>query len=247
MKKSSSGLLEKKESKHILIAIIILTIVFGFNDNKPSFVLSQWFLNLIIVFVLVTITILVHMLGYKLAGMYFNCPVIFEIWNFKNVYNTQKRLIKKIKVFFNGPFIAILLTLITTGKFYFAAISTFSIKHTERIERKFSRVTEYETALIALIGLVINLILLFIFKGFNIEKGILINTYFILLNLLPISSLDGAKILLGSKTLYIFSIIFFVTSIILIHELTIFTTIIISIILAIILTLIYYIKVEYTN
>ena len=61
-------LISSKELKHSIWVVIILTLIFGFNDGKDNFIWGTWLYNLFSVFILVVMTILAHMIGAKLAA-----------------------------------------------------------------------------------------------------------------------------------------------------------------------------------
>lgn len=232
-----------KEFKTILIIILILTFIFGYNDNKPSFILKDWLLNLIYVFILVSLVVLVNIFGYKLAAKYFDAKIEMKIWNSSKFEG--KFSLKKLGNYIFSPVLPILLTLFSNGKIFLTTIATFDIKDYSVFGRKFPKLTYFNHGLIVIAGLFFNFILMIFFKILMLEKGILINSWFILWNLLPLSQLPGSKIFFASRVMWIFTLIFFITNILLIQNLPVLSAIILSFFFSIVLAIIYFYFVEY--
>ena len=232
-----------KETKTFIIVTIVLTLIFAFNDNKQSFVFLQWFSNFLYTLILVIITLSIHILGIKLASSYFKQDSRFKLWDFTQFLFAEKRHFKKPLPI--GIFVSLLITLMSNGAIFFTAISTFQTSHKKTIGRKFPNISEREIALIGIYSLLANLILLIIFKLLGIQQGLLINSWFILWNLLPISDLIGSQIFFGSRTLYFFSLFFILLFLLFISTLNIFSTVILVLLFTAILTVIYFRYIEY--
>lgn len=248
MSKKSLISLSNTESKHLIVTVLVLTLVFGFNDKRATFEYLPWFSNFIQIFVLATITILTHELAHKLAARYFNVECEHRVWSIHKYWFSKATSIERIKFFGKhiksfplGIFIAIFLMLISYGKLFFSAVSTFVINETteRRAGRWRQSVTEYQVAIIAIAGIFANLILLFIFNILGIQEGVLINSWFILFNLLPISTLTGAKIFYNSIPIYIFIVLFSILCILLVPFLSMFLTIILATITAVFFSILY--------
>src|SRR3989344_4361041 len=224
MKKIYSKLSE--EIRDSLLVIVLLTIVFGYNDRKEITTIASWTSNLVFTFIVVTISVLFLILGYKLEEKFsmraFHIPLIKYL----------------------GQMLAILITLLSSGLNYFAAISTFSTELVSK-RKKFREVTGYEDAMTAIIGMTFSFIALFIFKLANSETGVLVNTWIIIGNLIPFSSLPGSYVLMKSRTSYIFIAVLSLLLLILIGFLPIKIALIVSLLLAVIFALVYFRYVEY--
>ena len=212
------SLISSRELKHSIWIVVILTLIFGFNDGKDVFVWGFWLSNLFSVFILVVITILAHMIGAKLAAYKLGQEVELEVLGMKglnlnlfamrveekfdwNIFGYRVRFIPM------GAILGFLFTLMSYGTFYFTAVSTVIIKRVHRLRSEFE-LREDKEALIYVWALVANLVLLVIFNSLNIEFGVVINSYFILWNLLPIPGFLGSKIFFNNKSLYVFFLIF---------------------------------------
>ncbi len=232
-----------KEIKTILIIIIILTFIFGFNDNKGEFVLENWLLNLFYVFILVSLTILFNVLGYKLTAKYLGTEAEIKIWN-SDVFREKFQFTKMYRYILT-PVLPVLITLFSNGKLFFSCLSTFDIKNETLYGKKFLKLSYLNIGLIAVGGLFFNFILMIFFKLLNLDKGVLINAWFIFWNLLPLSNLPGAKIFFASRIMYLFSLIFFILNIFLVQVLSVLTAIITSFFFSILLAIVYFYFVEY--
>jgi hypothetical protein len=199
-------LISLKELKHSIWIVILLTLIFGFNDGSEVFVLNFWLKNLFSIFILVVITILAHMIGAKLAANRFDQEAELELVAIK----LPNKLRSKIKSAPLAAIIGFLIMLISKGTFYFTAISTITINKIPRLGKGFS-LDETKESFIYFWALVANLILLVIFNFLNIKTGVVIGIYFILWNLLPIHGLLGSKIFFNNKILYVFFVIFTLT------------------------------------
>lgn len=248
MNKKSLISLSNTESKHLAVTVLVLTLIFSFNDKRAIFEYLPWFSNFLQIFVFVTITILTHELAHKLAARYCNVESEHRVWFIHKYWFSKVASIERINFFGKqinsfplGIFIAIFLMLISYGKLYFTAISTFIIN--EAAGRKAGRwrqsVTEYQIAMIAIAGIFANLILLFIFNILGIQEGVLINSWFILFNLLPISTLTGAKIFYTSVPIYTFITLFSILCILLMPFLSISFTIILAAIASLFFSILY--------
>ena len=233
MKKTLSGLSKKEETRHFIFAIILLTLIFSLSN--PSNTLS--------VFIVVALIYLVNTLGYKIAANYFNTEASFKIWGVKPFQKGNLR--NQTKSFFNGPIIAILFYIVSAGQIFFTAISTFKIEKEKRLGREFPHVTEYETAIIGTLGLLFVLILVLIFNLLSVKIGVTIGAWFILFNLLPLSDIVGAKIWIGSRTLYVIMAVLILTTLFLLNINNIAVIVILALLTASLVGIIYYYFIEY--
>src|SRR3989338_11367712 len=76
----------KKEIFSLIIALIILTFVFGFNDKSEVFVFTNWLSHFLYVFFVVLIVLFVKELGHKVFALWRDCDVKFEIWSIKSLW-----------------------------------------------------------------------------------------------------------------------------------------------------------------
>ena len=79
----------------------------------------------------------------------------------------------------------------------------------------------------------------------NSETGVLVNTWIIIGNLIPFSTLPGNYIAMHSRTTYIFTAVIAVISLILIGFLSVKAALILALIAGVILALVYFRYIEY--
>jgi|SRR3989344_9090119 len=238
--------------KSIIITILVLTIVFAFNDGRESLMLALWLKNFFYILLLTSISFLVLFLGFKLAAKYYDGDIeirLSYITRFGFARGAQMEEIKigkKIKVrrIYLGIIVSLLTTLLSYGKAFFTQIYSFETE-SNRLGHRWRNITQFQEAIIVIAGLAASLILLVIFKSMHIEKGVLINTWLIAWNLLPLGNLPGSKIFFGSRTLYVLAVAFFGFTLFLLPVLPITITILLALLFALTITIFYFTKIEY--
>ena len=236
-------LLELSEAIAIIKIILLLTIIFGFNDGRENFVFNSWFTNLFLVFLIVSLVVLFNVLGLKLAARYYGTEIKMKTWNSQK-FKGANSFAKKLFLIYNTPILNIIATLLSNGRIYLTNVISFDYKK-EVLGRKFQYLTYFNMGIIVFFGLLFNLILMWIFKVFNFDLGLKISFWFILFNLVPISELYGSKILAGSITFYIFCLVFFVLNIILLQFINSFSSLFVSLLFSIVLSTLYFFIFQY--
>ncbi len=228
-----------------LIVIILLTLIFAYNDRKDVTTLGSWLINLFRTFIIVAISIKALILGYKLAAKYYRVSLNFNLWK---IQESEKKI--SLKAFhiplptYLGQITALIITLITSGLQYLTAISSFSLD-TKRIDRKYKYIRDHEASRITIAGLLSSFIALIFFMLLESETGVLVNTWIIIGNLIPFSTLPGNYIAMHSRTTYIFTASIAGIFLILIGFLSVKVALILALIAALILTLVYFRHIEY--
>ncbi len=211
----------KKESAALLISILVLSFVFGFDDGKEAFALSSWLFNFLIVFLAVFASVLFRELMFKGFARRHDATSEYGIWNINQVW-FGKKLERGIPL---GIFAAVVLAIASAGKFFFTAIGVHNLRENRhaRVGRKLIFLEYSEEAKIASMGILSHLFLASAgllggnFLGLNMSAFVNINFFMALFNLLPISNLDGAKIFFGSLMTYIFLVVFTIVAFLLIN------------------------------
>lgn len=103
--------------------------------------------------------------------------------------------------------------ILSSGQILFAAITSLdiSINKAYRIGKKFANLTNFESAKIAVIGPLTNILLALLATPFNIpflKPFIAINTAIAISYMLPLPGIDGGTVFFGSKPLYVLSAVF---------------------------------------
>ena len=231
-------------SESIIIKIILLlTLIFGFNDGKETFVFSNWIVNLILVFIIVSLVVLFYILGLKLAAKYYGTKIKIKIWNshkFKNALTFGKKAL----LIYSTPILNVLVTILSNGKIFLANVMSFDVDPNV-IGRRYQYLNYFNISMIVFFGLLFSLILMWIFKLFEFDLGLKISFWFILFQLLPISELPGAKLLAGSVTFYVFNLVFFLFNILLLQLTSSFATLFVSLIFSVVLATLYFVFFQY--
>lgn len=224
----------KTEIKHLLFAILILSLAFGYNDGQPRFEWQSWTTHFTGIVAAVLIGVFGYYYGQKLAAKRMGFEVEFRLWGIKKFSLQGEQsyprdidfLGKKIRVeaFPIGAVIAFLVMFLSNGRLYFPAVcsSQVIVSHTLRMGKgRFVHPTELEDGKIAVAGPLALFLLAVIFKVLNtggVFTGFL--TVFSLMtvfHLLPFPGLDGFKILIGSPLMYIFVSLFCLVGVILLY------------------------------
>ena len=231
---------ENKEVEYYFITILLLTLVFAFNDKSSVFSINYWIRNFFLILIAVGISFLLANYIHKLIAKRYYCSSIYELWTTRRIgfQPHQKAKIGKKEIAIPlGIILPLIITLLTNGLGYFPVIGTYKLIE-DRIKRTgkiFIRMIGYERAIIysaiplTYLGLYFIFLLLTKVSGINFDLFININMWLALFSLLPLPNLIGAEILFGSLPTYFFLTVFVVISVLLAP---------ISIILAILLALV---------
>ncbi len=219
--------------RDFITTILVVTFVFAFDDKQATFELGYWLTNFLQVAVGVTLVVLVHYFGHKWAARRYGTDVVHKVWGIRR-YGLHARAHFPIKIhlwditvipmnsFPLGSVLAVIISFLSNGGFFFTAVESFDIKSDEytRLGRWRLKVLEREIARIAFAGPAFNIIFAFILKSFNTSEMfnqlILISCLYALYHMVPWSQLDGAKIFFGSIYLYVFGLAFLLLSFLLI-------------------------------
>jgi|SRR3989344_401104 len=241
-----------KEFKTAIIIILVLTIVFSYNDNNPKFIPQLWLANFFLIFLLTALSFFAILLAYKLAAYYYESQAqvrlayITRLWFAREAELKRGPLSNKgIKKIYLGIILAVFLALISFGRFFLTLIYSFD-STTSRIGHRWRVVTQFQEAVISSAGLFASLLLLLFFTLLHIRQGVTINTWLIIWNLVPIGTLPGGKIFFGSRTYYTLILSFFVLTLFLLPYIPIILAIIIAVILALAIAFFFFKKVEYS-
>ncbi len=226
----------KREISYLALLTLVLTFVFAFNDNRETFEFSYWITNFLKTFVLVGISVFIHDFVHDIVAKKHGFISEYRFWGIKKFsFGGKERYPKTIRLFGKkytirafpiGVVIAILVTLLSNGKLFFTAVSSYGlmIKKNMRMGKQFIEVTDFEEAKIALAGPMANISFAIILSIFNaggiFSTLIFINAIMAVYDMLPFPDLDGSKVFWGSKPLFVFSFLFILSSAILLQYLS---------------------------
>lgn len=238
----------KPEINHLIISIIIIGSLIALIKYTKD--LSTNLILMMQGMLLIAIAILPNILAKKIVAKKYETEVEYRIWSITEKKQATSNYIKKIFMTIPiGLLLPILIVIVSQGKLLFLAFGMFIIsKHKTHIGKQRPYLTEFESAKIAFIGPITNLLIALIFKLISpfylIQQAIDINLYMAIYHLLPLPNLDGLKIFMAGRTFYIFTITFTIIFAILLKQTTIFYTVIMALVLALAITIIYLMKIE---
>ena len=245
--------------KDFIITILVVSFVFAFDDKQPVFQLSYWLANFLRVLTSVTLVVFVHYFGHKWTARRYGAEVTHKVWSIKR-YGLQKRAhfplkinflnltIIPIKSFPLGAVLAVIISFLSKGRFFFTPIEAIDIKSDEhkRLGRWRIKVLEHEIAMIAFSGPLANILFAFILQSFNksgmFDQIILISCLYSVYHMIPWSQLDGAKIFFGFIHLYVIGLAFILLSFLLLMLLSPASAFFVSIIGAAAIFLFFFLK-----
>lgn len=189
---------ELKELMVILLSSVVLALSVAFNKTSllPSLILSF--------VIIIGLNILVK----KSVGYFFETKVTTKFWSW---YNFGFRKDSHFKRPVPMLWLPLILSLISRGFFWWFSILEFDVEaKTERVSRRhglyrFTEVTELHIGLIALWGIITNLVIAIIAYLIGFELFAKLSIYYAAWNLIPLSSWDGAKILFAGRAMWIIS------------------------------------------
>lgn len=199
-----------KDSWKEILVIIIAAIILGLSFSFPGF--NNPLLLITLFFIIISINIIAK----KIIAYYYEASIKTKFWRWYQYWFTRKSHFKKPIPMLWLP---VVISLAFNGVIQWLGILEFDIQaKTERVSKRhglyrFSQMAEYHIAIIAATGLVINLITAIISYIAGFTTFAQFNIYYAFFSTIPLSSLDGNKILFGSKVLW--TILFIITLVLL--------------------------------
>ena len=170
---------DKEEIRNLLMIILVFTIVLGYDDGHPEFIMGRWLFNLLSSFVIATTAVLTKEVAHKLMAIKRGYTVKMKLW---------------APILFINLFLVILLE----GKVHILLpVSGLFIFHHERMrigEFRYGH-NYFDNALIAFAGPLANVYLAMFFKLFSempnplVTLAIQVNLIYAAINLIPVDIL----------------------------------------------------------
>src|SRR3989344_4900747 len=204
----------KKEVIALLISILVFAFIFGFDDGRQTFNASYWLANFFTIVIIIAISLLVRELVIKFFAKRHEAESQYKIWQMEYLWFDKK--VKLIRPLPFGIIISLILAVYSKGTFFF-------------------------TAIVASLFLSIIVLLFGRLTNTDFSRFVNINFYLALFNMIPFSSLDGAKIFFGSLTLYLFMAIFVIGAFLLI-QLNVIIALLVAFLIASVIAIIYFLK-----
>lgn len=184
-----------KETIVVLISAVILSLSFSFKETKI----------LLFTFLCFVIIVGVNVLAKKVAGFFLEINVKTNFWSwYRYGFRKGSHFKKPIPMLW----LPLFLTLVSNGVIKWLAILEFDVEaKKERVSRRhgqyrFTEVTEWHIAWIALWGIITNIFLAIISYLLGQELLSKLSIYYAAWCLIPISSLDGSKIFFANRVLW---------------------------------------------
>lgn len=190
-----------KEISVVILSSIILALAVSFKNPKIIYASALSFL------IILTINILTK----KIVGYNLETRVRTKFWSW---YQYGFRKDSHFRVPIPMAWLPLIVTLLSKGMFFWLGILEFDVEaKTERVSKRhglyrFTQVTEWHMGLIAAWAIVTNLIAATIAYLMGFELFTKLSIFYVAWSIIPISNLDGSKILFSSKAMWtIFAVI----------------------------------------
>lgn len=185
-----------KELVTIVLASIVLALVVAFGNRSIFLITALSFF----------IILGSNTLAKKVIGHHFETQVRVSFWK---MYRFGFRKDTHFKFPLPMIWLPLVLTLFSKGLLWVLAALEFDVEaKSERVSRRhglyrFSQVTEWHVAWIATGGIITNLVLAIVGYSLGYELFAKLSIYYAVWSIIPISSLDGTKILFGNRVLWL--------------------------------------------
>ncbi|MBU2615553.1 MAG: hypothetical protein KKC19_00435 [Nanoarchaeota archaeon] len=205
-------MINKREFAPIAVSILIITAALSLFRNMSV---------VPIIFISVFAVVVINILAKKLMGFYLDSEVEMKLWNLEGRFtgfnrtftglNSNKKPYKKFKRPLAAGIIFPLISriiLYPLGNVVWTASLVFDVKpRAYRAAKRhglysYSEITEDHMGFIAAAGIAANLLFAIVGYLIGVPEFSRINIYMAFFNMIPISDLDGNKILFGNKTLW---------------------------------------------
>jgi Zn-dependent protease len=221
-----------KESLFILLASAVLGYVVVFPVSSYEIWLRFSAIAFIILFI--------NILAKKIIAHKLGCDIEIKPWNLERYGFDRASYLKwPIPAWLLWPVIVVWLSL---GRVWWLVVTTFeTYATTKRAGRKFAEVTEWDIALIAVAGIIVNLAAVIVASAFGYQQFAFIGLWFVFFNMLPFPAYDGGRIFFGGRLLWVFMFTFTLAILILLHiAANLLTIVIASLLTAIIAAFFFY-------
>ncbi|MBN2454605.1 hypothetical protein JXB11_03600 [Candidatus Woesearchaeota archaeon] len=182
----------KFEKRWLLLSIVILAFIVGFNDGREVFEWGPWLQNFILGLIAVIIAVFVHQSVQRIFGLEQGYRVEF-------------------KPFIYGLIGGLVIAFMSYGKLIVLAYSGLKLNIMEKHRLGYFRyqLGYFQLGKISAMGPIANLMVAILFSVMTflpaafIEKMVLVNVLFAITNMLPIPPMDGANVLYASRIIYV--------------------------------------------
>jgi hypothetical protein len=210
--------MEKEQTKKELLVIFLATLILGLSLSY----ISRNVKDTLIAFATILLVILVNVIAKKIVAYNLETDATLNFWSTYWYGFSSKSHFKKPMAM---AWLPLLTSLITFGNFIWMPILEFDVSaRPERIARqhglyRYTAVTEWHIAIIAVVGIVANIIAGIAGYILGFETFAKWSIFYAAWSIIPIGRLDGTKILFGSRKIWV--LMLFILAIILFWGLTV--------------------------
>lgn len=191
-----------REIRDILISAIVLAFVFSYNGAAEFESIPSRFPIAVLV---VCVGFVLHELAHRYFARKFECRAEYKMWK-------------------EGLILALVITLLTDGRFVFAAPGAVMIYPRVDLWGNVKELSQKRFGIISIAGPLTNLVLAGAFFAANLLwpswillMGMQINIWLGLFNMIPFPPLDGSKVFSWNKIIWVisfavFAVLFLITS-----------------------------------
>ena len=215
------------ELRNVLVTIIILSFIIAFRQFN--------LINIINSLIIVTISILVHLMAQRISGLSVGYRSEYKLWSF-------------------GLLFAVIIAFISNGAVWLLIPGGIIVHHMAGHRIGFHRygIDIFGVGMIALWGSVASMFLAIFFKilfaAFPIallQKAMMFNIGFAIYTMLPIPPLNGSRLFFGTRMVYVFSLASIVgAGILLITKIPVILSIIGALLIGLVCYILYYVLFE---
>ncbi len=195
--------MENKGPLKEIVIIILVALILSISYLYPEIQNLEKFILLFGGFLLVIIT---NVVVKKIVAYRLEAKAKTKFWSMYHFGFAEKKHFKNsIPMLWISP----LLSLISRGAMVWMPLLEFEITpRTERIAKRhelyrFAQMTEWHIALIVFWGIISNVILCLLLNFVGFPQIAKISLYYAIWSIIPLSNLDGSKLLFGSKKLWL--------------------------------------------
>ncbi|MBI2135504.1 M50 family metallopeptidase [Candidatus Woesearchaeota archaeon] len=183
------------EARNLIITILILGFIVGFNDGTPNSTFTYWITNMFNSILIVALAVLVHESAHRVIALIGGYRAEYRVWWY-------------------GLMFGLILTIVSRGKIWFLLPGGFIVDILQRHRLGHFRygINYWIVGIIAFMGALANLLLAMIFKILMyipyfqgnplLEKVVLVNVIYAIMSLLPLPGLGGINLLYASRITY---------------------------------------------
>jgi len=225
-------------TKREVLILVLAAAIMGYLYEFMNFSWNGWLMMSLLGLIIVS----VHALGQKISAAVYDASTEVSIWKLEQFGWYERSHFKQ--AFPAGIFIPIIFLFATMGYVKLLMLTSFDIISSASKKRVFAKITEMQLAIIALSGSIANVLLAFIAFILGYQDFALMNLAFVFFSLIPISSMDGAKIFFGSRLLWVFSFVFILSLIILFEVAGLWASLLSALMIAVAIAVAYYLSFE---